>query len=131
LHGRPLGALLVCHGPGKEPFSHEQAYFTQALGGQIAAAVENARLYHERDLRAAELSELLRTRETEFTRRQAILESIADGVVVCDARGNVILVNAAAETLLGAGRERLVERALTTPCARVQRARGRGAQRWR
>jgi PAS domain S-box-containing protein len=123
LHGRPLGALLVCHAPGKAPFSHEQAYFTQALGGQIAAAVENARLYHELDLRAGELSGLLRTRETEFTRRQAILESIADGVVVCDARGNVILVNAAAETLLGAGRERLVDRALDDAVRALSNAR--------
>ncbi len=38
--------------------------------------------------------------QTEGARRQVILESIADGVVVCDADEQVVLMNAAAETLL-------------------------------
>jgi signal transduction histidine kinase len=51
-----------------------------------ATALHNARLYHEI--------------QEEGNRRRAILESIADGVVVCDAERMVVLMNPAAEALL-------------------------------
>ncbi len=38
--------------------------------------------------------------QSEASRRQAILESIADGVVVCDKQRNIILANPAAEKML-------------------------------
>lgn len=110
LRGKALGVLIVCHGQGKPEFSPDQAEFLHALGGQMAAAVENARLYRQLDRHADELSQLLRSREADVTQRQAILESIADGVVVCDATANVILMNAAAEAILGMSREELFGR---------------------
>ncbi|MFO7166503.1 MAG: ATP-binding protein [Chloroflexota bacterium] len=39
--------------------------------------------------------------QDEASRRRAILQSIADGVVVCDRQRNIILVNRAAEQMLG------------------------------
>ncbi len=51
----------------------------------------------------AHLLELYRTVRAEAGWRAAIVESIADGVVVCDSDGRVLLLNGAARALLGLG----------------------------
>ncbi len=53
------------------------------------------------DEHSRELARLLHLREEEAAERQAILESIADGVVVADASGRVTMVNAAAKRIFG------------------------------
>lgn len=55
---------------------------------------------------------LLRVREEEATERQAILESIADGVVVADASGRVTMANAAAERIFGQPEKQLQGRSI-------------------
>jgi signal transduction histidine kinase len=78
----------------------------------VATSIDNARLYHSVDEQARHLAELLRVREQEATQRQAILESIADGVVVASEAEEVVLANAAAERILGMPREKLIGQAI-------------------
>jgi two-component system phosphate regulon sensor histidine kinase PhoR len=54
---------------------------------------------------AADLEETLHRLEAEGQRIRTIMESMAEGLLVIDARGRISLVNSAAETLLGVKRE--------------------------
>jgi PAS domain S-box-containing protein len=53
---------------------------------------------------------MLRAQQVESSKSQAILESVADGVMVSDANGRVILFNAAAERILAVKRDDLIGR---------------------
>jgi signal transduction histidine kinase len=83
----------------------------QALGDQVAIAIENARLFeeleeHEATLkervreRTEELAAALRHQKIEADRTRAIVEGIADGVMVFDASHKVIMINPTAESIL-------------------------------
>ncbi len=85
VQGRLVGLLLLLHAEcgafvesAREPLS--------AIAGMAASALNNVRLYAEV--------------QSEGQRRTAILESIADGIILCDAERNVVLINPAALRLL-------------------------------
>jgi PAS domain S-box-containing protein len=91
----------------------------QTLSTQAAIAIDNARLIEElregaRTLeqrvieRTADLERVARRQMIEASKTQAIIESANDGVVVIDATQVVILVNNAAEQMLGRPRDRLL-----------------------
>ena len=69
---------------------------------------ENAEIYRLINLQAEELGGMLRNQQEEASKSQAILESIADGVIVNNPQGQVMLVNPAAERILDGARERLI-----------------------
>ncbi len=60
--------------------------------------------------RTAELGEALEAAEGEREKRDRILESVGDGVIVADAHCRIVLVNRAAETLLGLSLETVKDR---------------------
>ncbi len=101
LQERVLGVILLGNSRSQRPFADNELEVVHALATQAVTAVDNARLYKELDEHSQELATLLRIREEEAAERQAILESIADGVVVADARGQVTMTNAAAEQIFG------------------------------
>jgi len=83
----------------------------QALGDQVAIAIENARLFEELEEhkatleervreRTEELAAALRYQEIEADKTRAIVEGIADGVMVFDAHHKVVMVNPTAERML-------------------------------
>lgn len=79
-----IGLLLLLH---TEPDLFTVAVLEplNAVASMTATAIHNTRLYLEI--------------QAEGHRRQIILQSIADSVVVCDGQRNVVLMNTAAETL--------------------------------
>lgn len=107
---RVLGALVVGNDYSQRAFEPAKSKLCQSMAAQVAAAVENARLYRDLQMQASRLAELLQEREEEARQQAAILESIAEGVIVGDKEGRVTIVNAAAETILGAPRQRIVGR---------------------
>ncbi len=127
LQDRSLGVLLLGHVGKQRTFGEADGRLCQALAGQVATAIENARLYQSVDRQARRLAELLRIREEEFTQRQEILESIADGVVVASETGDVVLTNAAAERILGIPRRQLIGQTIKQLYARLVPAGGQGA----
>ncbi|MFZ5916730.1 MAG: response regulator [Chloroflexota bacterium] len=82
-------------------FTDEHLRLVDTAAGQVARAISNAQLYQFVSDTARELGETLRREQEEASKSQAILQSIGDGVVVTDTQGRIILINAAAERILG------------------------------
>jgi PAS domain S-box-containing protein len=89
-------------------FTEEHLRLVDTAAGQVARAISNAQLYTYVSQTAQELGESLRREQEEASKSQAILQSIADGVVVTDARGRIILVNSAAGHILGTRRRAML-----------------------
>ncbi|HID65059.1 MAG TPA: PAS domain S-box protein [Anaerolineae bacterium] len=104
--GESLGVIILSNSRTKRRFTQEDGRLCEALASQMTAAIANARLYQH-------VTELLRTRQEEASQRRAILESIADGVVVADARGRIIMANAAAERIFETSRAELIGRGIS------------------
>ncbi len=98
-----LGVIILSNSRTKRRFTQDDGRLCEALASQVTTAIANARLYQH-------VSQLLRIRQEEASQRQAILESIADGVVVADARGRVIMANPAAEHIFETPRAELIGR---------------------
>lgn len=107
---RVMGVLVVYNAPSKPQFTSEQEMLATTVAVQIAGAVENNRLYGALEAKAQELSQLLKVRETELRREEAILESMAEGILVSDAGGRFTLVNRAAEQILGVKRHSVLNK---------------------
>lgn len=106
-----LGALLFYH--------REAGYFTtnkldliQAAANQVAVAVNNAELYRLIRDQAEDLGNMFRSQQIETSRQQAILEAVADGVLVTDASSQITLFNASAERILGLKRSKVLHKSL-------------------
>jgi PAS domain S-box-containing protein len=102
-----IGALTLFH---KEPyaFSQEQLDLVEAAAIQVASAISNAQLYLLIRDQAERLGRMLREEHIEAAKNQAILESIADGVLVADASGKIILANLSASQILDIPRSQLI-----------------------
>ncbi len=87
-----MGALLLFH-PDVNYFTEDHIKLVSAAGAQIANAINNAELYRLITDQAERLGTMLRTQATEAAKNEAILKSIADGVLVLDAHRHVILLN--------------------------------------
>ncbi len=77
-----------------EPLNSEDIGLLAAVAGQIATALENARLYRQLHLKALELDRLRAFNEN-------ILESLADGLLVVDLHDRVVRWNTSLERLYG------------------------------
>ena len=107
-----LGALVVGNDHSRQAFDPNKGRLCQSISVQVTAAIENARLYRDLQTQATQLAELLQSQEDEGRRRMAILESIAEGVIVSDSEGRIVIANVAAERILGTSRKRILGRSL-------------------
>jgi PAS domain S-box-containing protein len=98
--GRVLGVIVALNGKGGRVFSESELRVMEAFGAQVAAAAENALLDQVIETQTRELAESLSLREEEANRRAAILQSIADGVIVFDHHQQAVLANPAACNML-------------------------------
>ena len=98
--GDVLGVLILGH-PSVDYFTDEHLHMISAATAQIAMAVNNSDLYAFITDQADQLGAALQAQQEEAAKNRAVLESIADGVLVLDHNGRVLLVNPAAEELLG------------------------------
>lgn len=103
-----LGALVFLS-PRPEAFSAAHLRLVSAAANQVASAINNAELYRMIRDQAERLGGLLHGQQVEATKSRAILEGVADGVMVADSAGRVILFNAAAERILNLSREAVLE----------------------
>jgi PAS domain S-box-containing protein len=121
-----LGCMLLLH-PEVQHFSGEQLELVQAAGNQVAIAVNNAELYRLIRDQAEDLGSMLRQQQVETSRSKAILEAVADGVLVTDAAKRITLFNASAEQILGLGRSQVLGKSL----GHFTGLFGKAAQTWR
>ncbi|UCC89007.1 MAG: GAF domain-containing protein [Anaerolineales bacterium] len=95
-----LGVLLLFH-PDVDYFTPDHLKLVSAGAAQVATAINNAGLYQLITDQAERLGVMLRTQKAEAAKLQAIVEGITDGVLVLDAKRHVMLMNPAAERILG------------------------------
>jgi PAS domain S-box-containing protein len=89
-----FGTLLMASKVGSA--AQERLAFLEAVAAQIAQALALTRAFAEK-----ELSEQRATQQAAVLR--SVLDTVAEGVVVTDARGEFLLWNPAAERILGTG----------------------------
>ncbi len=106
-----LGCLLLFH-PEVYHFSMDQLDLVQAAANQVAVAVNNAELYRLIRDQAEDLGTMLRSQQVETSRSKAILEAVADGVIVTDANRIITLFNQSAEKILGLERAAVLGKSL-------------------
>jgi PAS domain S-box-containing protein len=106
-----LGVMMVFH-RSPNMFKSDQLDLIQAVAKQIAIAINNTQLYGLIRDQAERLGDMLRTQHIETSRSQAILEAVADGVLVTDARRMITLFNASAEKILGLSRVEVLGKSL-------------------
>ncbi|MDW8227297.1 MAG: GAF domain-containing protein [Anaerolineales bacterium] len=94
-----IGAIMVFHRQVGY-FSQEHVNLVQAIGAQVAVAINNARLYELIRDQAERLGAMVRAEQVEASRQQAILEAVADGVLVTDAENRITFLNPSAERIL-------------------------------
>jgi len=88
-----------------EPLSSEDMGLLAAVSGQIATALENARLYRQLHVKAVELDRMRAFNEN-------IVESLDDGLLVMDLNDRIVRWNSALEQLYGVARSDAIGRSL-------------------
>ncbi|HEY3475617.1 MAG TPA: ATP-binding protein, partial [Anaerolineales bacterium] len=94
-----MGVLMVFH---RKPdyFSAELLSLVKAIAGQVAVAINNAHLYELIRDQAERLGNMLRREQEDASRSQAILEAVADGVLVTGANNRISFLNRSAAQIL-------------------------------
>jgi PAS domain S-box-containing protein len=103
--GGTIAVLAVGRKDSGEPLSSEDTGLLWAVAGQIATALENARLYRQLHLKAVEVDRMRAFNEN-------ILESLDNGLLVVDLNDRVVRWNRALERLYGVSRATASGRAL-------------------
>jgi PAS domain S-box-containing protein len=94
-----IGVLMVFQ-RAESFFSAEMLNLVKAIAGQVAVAINNAHLYELIRDQAERLGVMLRKEQEEASRSTAILESVADGVLVTGPDNRITFVNSSAEKVL-------------------------------
>ena len=100
-----IAVLVLGRKDTGEPLNSEDMELLGAVAGQIATALENARLYRQLNVKAQELDRLR-------TFNENILESLDDGLLVVDLNDRILRWNNALQQLYGVTRDDAVGRTL-------------------
>ena len=95
-------------------FTEHEIELVSAAASRISNALYIAHLYDLIRNQAARLGSMLREEQISAAKNQAILESIADGVLVANERGEIILANDAILAILDEPRSRLLGEDINT-----------------
>jgi len=106
-----IGVLMVFH-RAQNFFSAEMLNLVKAIGGQVAVAINNAHLYELIRDQADRLGAMLRKEQEDASRSQAILEAVADGVLVTGADNQITFVNSSSEKILNMDKSILLDNSL-------------------
>ncbi len=106
-----LGCLLLLQAEVGR-FSLDQLDLVQAAANQVSVSVNNAELYRLIRDQAEDLGTMLRTQQIENSRSKAILEAVADGVLVTDANRQITLFNESSEKILGLERKQVLGKSM-------------------
>jgi PAS domain S-box-containing protein len=106
-----LGAMIFLH-PDPNHFSLDQLDLVTAAAKQIAVSVNNAELFRLIRDQAEDLGNMVRLQQVETSRSQAIVEDIADGVLVTDGNRDITMFNGSAEEILSLDRTQVIGKSL-------------------
>ena len=106
-----MGVLMLFH-TRPNAFTKEQLDLVEAAASQVSNAINNANFYLLIRDQAERLGTLLQETQVEAAKNQAILESIADGVLFADHEGNITLANMAIGSILDIPKDQLLGRSV-------------------
>ena len=106
-----IGVLMMFH-IEPDAFTLQQLDLVEAAAIQVAHAINNASLYNLIFEQAEQLGTMLRTEIIQKANLEAILESIADGVIVADGQNEVDIANLPACNILDIPREQLLGKSI-------------------
>lgn len=106
-----IGVMMLFH-EETHAFTAEQFDLVEAATIQVANAINNASLYRLISEQAERLGSALRNEIIQKANLEAVLESMADGVLVADEQNNIDMVNQSACLILGVDREQLNGRSI-------------------
>ena len=94
-----IGVLMIFHRNLKY-FSPDILNLVKAIAGQVAVAINNAHLYELIRDQAERLGIMLRKEQEDTSRSMAILEAVADGVLVTGVENDITFANASLTRIL-------------------------------
>jgi K+-sensing histidine kinase KdpD len=94
-----LGILSIFH-ESSDFFTNRDRELGEAIAGQISMALNNAEIFKLVRDQSENLGSMLRDQEVEASRSQAILEAVADGVLVTGVQAEIMLLNKSAKNIL-------------------------------
>jgi len=106
-----IGVLMVFHRQVGY-FGPERLGMVKAIAGQVAIAINNAHLYELIRDQAERLGNMLRKEQEEASRSQAILEAVADGVLVTSYDNKITFLNTSAAAILDLKAENVLGQSL-------------------
>ncbi|MCA9898184.1 MAG: GAF domain-containing protein [Anaerolineales bacterium] len=106
-----IGVLMMFH-TRPNTFTDQQLDLVEAAAIQVTNAISNASLYKLIFEQAEQLGSMLRTEIIQKANLEAILESIADGVIVADSQNKVDIANLPACNILGIPRNQLLGKSI-------------------
>lgn len=106
-----IGVLMMFHSK-PNAFTMLQLDLVEAAAFQVAHAINNASLYNLIFDQAEQLGSMLRTEIIQKANLEAILESIADGVIVADSQNKVDIANLPACNILDISRDQLLGKSI-------------------
>jgi two-component system phosphate regulon sensor histidine kinase PhoR len=109
-HERALGVIVAMNRRQGHEFTASDRRVMEAFGAQVASLIENALLDGVIETQTRELATLLAMQEEEANRQKAILESIADGVIVFDHALRASAANPAIHDILGLHQSEVIGR---------------------
>ncbi len=113
LTGNEVMGVLVLYHAEEDYFTLDHQRIFDTIAAQVAIALSNAEMFELLREAADRLGKLLRTQQLEAAKSHAILEGVADGVMVTDAQGEIALLNAAAERILHVHRTDVIGRSVS------------------
>jgi signal transduction histidine kinase len=84
----------------KDYFSDHDLKLAEAAAGQMSIALNNSEIFNLIREQSENLGSMLREQEVDSSRSRAILEAVADGVLVTDTQSIILLLNKSAEKIL-------------------------------
>ncbi|MAT97619.1 MAG: hypothetical protein CL608_10790 [Anaerolineaceae bacterium] len=111
LNEEVIGVLMMFHHEDNA-FTDQQLDLVEAAAIQVAHAINNASLYKLIFEQAEQLGGMLRTEIIQKANLEAILESIADGVIVADNQNKVDIANLPACNILDIPRKQLLGKSI-------------------
>jgi PAS domain S-box-containing protein len=103
-----LQGVLVLTSDRINAFHEEHLRLAEASASQIATGIHNALIYQQLEQDLLRRYEMQQKQEQAVSQSQAILQSLSDGVIVCDRVGSVLAVNQAASSILERSQEELL-----------------------
>ncbi len=121
-----LLGVMVLLSRDENAFHESHVRLMVAAANQVASSINNAELYKMIREQAERLGTLLRAEQEEADKNKAILEGIADGVVLADSEGRILLFNNAAERIFRMPRNE----AIGQPLSQITGVYGATAASW-